>query len=61
MIYEADQARLWVVAPDGSVSLRKVATGLVDADMIQIRTGLEPGEKVVTRGSLFIDRLASGE
>lgn len=61
VIYEADQARLWVVAPDGSVSLRKVTTGLVDADMIQIRTGLEPGEKVVTRGSLFIDRLASGE
>lgn len=61
VIYEADQARLWVVAPDGSVGLRKVMTGLVDADTIQIRSGLAPGEKVVTRGSLFIDRLASGE
>lgn len=61
VIYEADKARVWVLAPDGSVALRAVTTGLVDGQTIQITSGLETGERVITRGSLFIDRLASGE
>jgi hypothetical protein len=28
--------------------------------MIQVMRGLQPGEKVVTKGSLFIDRAAAG-
>ena len=60
VIYEADEARLWVVNEDGSVSLRRVKTGLVDGEMIQIKHGVKTGERVVTRGTLFIDRLASG-
>ena len=61
VIYEADKARLWVVGDDNGVSLRQVTTGLVDGQLIQITSGLKVGEKVVTRGSLFIDRLASGD
>lgn len=61
VIYEADRARVWVLADDGSVGLRQIRTGLVDGGTIQVVAGLKPGEKVVTRGSLFIDRLASGE
>lgn len=61
VIYEADQARVWTVAADGSVGLRRVTTGIVDGDFIQIKDGLAAGDRVVTRGSLFIDRLASGE
>lgn len=61
VIYEADRARVWVVAPDGSVGLRQVETGILDADTIQITGGLRLGERVITRGSLFIDRLASGD
>ena len=61
VIYEADTARLWVVADDGSVSLKQVKTGLVDGPLIQITSGLAAGEKVVTRGSLFIDRLAASD
>lgn len=61
VIYEADKARLWVVGEGNAVSLRQVRTGLVDGPLIRILDGVEAGEKVVTRGSLFIDRLASGE
>lgn len=61
VIYEADKARLWVVGEGNAVSLRKVKTGLVDGNLIQITKGLAVDERIVTRGSLFIDRLASGD
>ena len=61
VIYEADKARVWVIAGDGSVSLRQVTTGIVNGTNLQIKSGLAVGERVVTRGSLFIDRLASGD
>ena len=61
VIYEADTARLWVVRPDGAVELRRVTTGLVSGSSVQITSGLGAGEKIVTKGSLFIDRLASGD
>ena len=59
VIYEADTARVWVVGEGNAVSLRQVKTGLVDGQLIQIVSGLDAGERLVTRGSLFIDRLAS--
>lgn len=61
VIYEGDTARVWVVGEGNAVSLKPVRTGLVDGQLIQITSGLDIGERVVTRGSLFIDRLASGE
>jgi cobalt-zinc-cadmium efflux system membrane fusion protein len=60
VIYEGDSARVRVARDDKSVELRTVKTGLADADLIQILEGLAPGEKVITRGSLFIDRVAAG-
>ncbi len=60
VIYEADKARVWAVAPDGSIAIRAVETGLVSGNMLQITKGLGAGDRVVVRGSLFIDRLASG-
>jgi membrane fusion protein, heavy metal efflux system len=32
--------------------------GQSSARLIQVLDGLRPGEKIVTRGSLFIDRMA---
>lgn len=61
VIYEADTARVWVIGEGNAVLLRQVRTGLVDGQLIQIASGVDAGERVVTRGSLFIDRLASGE
>lgn len=61
VIYEGDRARVWVLRPDGAVELRRVTTGLVAGADIQIASGLAVGEKVVSRGSLFIDRLATGD
>lgn len=60
VIYEGDSARVWVVEPNKSIELRQVKLGVTSGRMVQVMQGLKVGEKVVTKGSLFIDRAASG-
>jgi membrane fusion protein, heavy metal efflux system len=60
LIYEGDRVRLWVAHDDKSLELREIQTGLTNGDLVEVRTNLKAGEKVVTKGSLFIDRAASG-
>jgi len=58
IIYEGEDARVWVARKEKSVELRMIKTGLVNGDMVQVLEGLAPGEKVITKGTLFIDRAA---
>jgi cobalt-zinc-cadmium efflux system membrane fusion protein len=60
LIYEGERVRLWVVHDDKSIELRDIETGLTNGDLVEVRTNLKAGEKIVTRGSLFIDRAATG-
>ena len=60
LIYEGEHVRLWVAGDDKTLELREVQTGLTNGDFVEVRSNLKPGEKVVVRGSLFIDRAASG-
>lgn len=60
LIYEGEHVRLWVAHDDKSIELRNIQTGLTNGDLVEVRTNLKAGEKIVTRGSLFIDRAASG-
>jgi cobalt-zinc-cadmium efflux system membrane fusion protein len=61
LIYEGERVRLWVVHDDDkSIELRQIETGLINADVVEVRTNLKAGEKIVTKGSLFIDRAATG-
>ncbi len=59
IIYEGDTARVWVASGNNGLELRPVRLGLSDGGLVQVINGLKPGDKVITRGSLFIDRLAS--
>lgn len=58
IVYEGETARVWVVGDDGSVALRPVRIGRIMAGMVEILDGLKQGEKIVTGGTLFIDRAA---
>jgi membrane fusion protein, heavy metal efflux system len=60
LIYEGDQVRVWVAHEDKSIELRQIKTGLSNGDLVEVEGNLKPGEDVVTKGSLFIDRAASG-
>jgi cobalt-zinc-cadmium efflux system membrane fusion protein len=60
LIYEGERVRLWVAHEDKSIELRNIETGLTNGNLVEVRTNLKAGEKIVTRGSLFIDRAATG-
>src|ERR1700687_1579426 len=60
LIYEGDQVRVWVAHDDKSIELRQIKTGLTNGDLVEVDGNLNPGEQIVTKGSLFIDRAASG-
>ncbi|HEY2136525.1 MAG TPA: efflux RND transporter periplasmic adaptor subunit [Xanthobacteraceae bacterium] len=59
LIYEGSTTRLWVAHEDKTIELRQIKTGLTSGRMVQAVEGVSAGERVVTRGSLFIDRAAS--
>jgi cobalt-zinc-cadmium efflux system membrane fusion protein len=60
LIYEGDQVRIWVAREDKSVELRQVKIGLINGNLVEVTSNLKPGEQIVVKGSLFIDRAASG-
>src|SRR3984957_19558715 len=61
LIYEGDQVRVWVAHDDKSIELRQIKTGLINGDLVEVQdNNLKPGDQIVTKGSLFIDRAASG-
>ncbi|WP_314949829.1 efflux RND transporter periplasmic adaptor subunit [Bradyrhizobium cosmicum] len=60
LIYEGDQVRIWVAREDKSVELRQIKIGLINGNLVEVTSNLKPGEQIITRGSLFIDRAASG-
>ena len=60
LIYEGNLIRVWVVRDDNSIELRHIKTGLISGRIIQVTDGLAPGDQVITKGSLFIDRAVIG-
>jgi cobalt-zinc-cadmium efflux system membrane fusion protein len=60
IIFDGDSARVWIVNEDKSVEPRPVRTGVTSGKYVQVLEGLKEGEKVVTKGALFIDRAAAG-
>jgi cobalt-zinc-cadmium efflux system membrane fusion protein len=61
LVYEGESARVFVVGPDDSIAGRTVQTGRSRDGMVEITSGLHAGEKVVTAGTLFIDRAVQGD
>jgi cobalt-zinc-cadmium efflux system membrane fusion protein len=58
VVREGAAARVWVVQGANDLALRQIHTGRINNGMVEVLDGLKPGDKVVTRGSLFIDRAA---
>ena len=60
IIYDGNAARVWIARDDQAVEPRQIKTGLANGQMVQVLDGLRLGEKVVSKGSLFVDRAAAG-
>ena len=50
-----ERAIVFVVRPDGTFEPREVETGTKSAELIEIRSGVSAGEKVVTQANFLID------
>jgi membrane fusion protein, heavy metal efflux system len=61
VVYEGDNARVWVARGDKTLELRAIQPGRNRDRMVQALAGLRPGESVVTSGSVFIDRAAKSD
>jgi cobalt-zinc-cadmium efflux system membrane fusion protein len=60
VIHEGDAARIWVVRDDKGIEFRRITVGLTDGKMIQVTDGLKVGERIITKGSMFIARPSAG-
>ena len=58
VVYEGERAHVWVVGDGDRIALREVRVGRDDDGLVEVLAGVRVGERVVTRGSLFIDRAA---
>jgi cobalt-zinc-cadmium efflux system membrane fusion protein len=61
VIFEGDTARVWITGPNRTLALRYVRAGKVVDGTVEILNGLRPGDRVVTTGSVFIDRASQGD
>jgi cobalt-zinc-cadmium efflux system membrane fusion protein len=60
VIYEGSTAHVWVAHNGETIELRHIQPGVTAAGMVQVLAGLQSGDQVITKGSLFIDRAATG-
>jgi cobalt-zinc-cadmium efflux system membrane fusion protein len=60
LLYDGEKPHVWVLGADGVLTLRDVRTGRTTGAMVEVVSGLSPGEKIVTSGTIFIDRAATG-
>jgi cobalt-zinc-cadmium efflux system membrane fusion protein len=61
IVYEGEQARVWVAGAGDRLALREIRTGRTNDGMVEVLAGLSAGEKVVTSGTVFIDRAARAD
>jgi cobalt-zinc-cadmium efflux system membrane fusion protein len=60
IIYEGDAAHAWAVRDDSkAIELRRIKVGQTSGKMVEVTEGLAPNDRVITKGSLFIDRVAA--
>jgi len=61
VVFEGEAAHVWVAGANHTLALRQIVAGRSQDGMIEVLSGLKPGETVVTSGSLFIDRAVQGD
>ncbi|MEG8042169.1 efflux RND transporter periplasmic adaptor subunit [Sphingomonas sp. LR59] len=61
VIHEGDDARVWVVRPEGLLIARNVTAGEEQDGKVAITAGLRSGERIVTAGALFVNEAGLGE
>ena len=61
IVFEGQEAHCYVVVADRTLAVRKLQLDRVLGGMAEVKSGLAAGDRVVTRGALFIDRVAEDD
>lgn len=61
VIHEGDTTRVWVKAKDGLIYGRQVQIGETDGGLTRVLSGLNPGDRIVAKGALFVNEAGLGE
>jgi cobalt-zinc-cadmium efflux system membrane fusion protein len=59
VVYEGDAAHVWVLSGDGLLAYRPIRVGRNNDGLVEVLDGLKAGERIVTKGGLFIDQVAA--
>ena len=54
VVYDGQTARVWTVREDRTIELRRIKTGQINGNLIQVVEGLNSGDSIIVRGSLFL-------
>jgi cobalt-zinc-cadmium efflux system membrane fusion protein len=60
VVYEGDQARIWIVDATGHYLLRNISVGRSQSGFVEVLRGASAGERVVASGALFVDQEKAG-
>jgi cobalt-zinc-cadmium efflux system membrane fusion protein len=60
VVYEGESAHVWMLQSDNAIAIRPIRVGRTNDGFVEVLEGLQSGDRVVTKGSLFIDRAAAG-
>jgi len=60
VVYEDQNAHVWIVGKNRTLAVRQIRVGRTAGGLVQVLSGLNDGDRVVTSGSVFIDRAVSG-
>jgi membrane fusion protein, heavy metal efflux system len=58
VVYEGEAAHVWVVADGNLLTYRAIRPGRSNDGLVEVLDGLKAGERIVTKGGLFIDQAA---
>jgi cobalt-zinc-cadmium efflux system membrane fusion protein len=61
VIFEGETAHVWIVGPQHTLAVRSIRAGRTVDGMVEVLGGLGADDRVVTSGSLFIDRAAQDD
>jgi cobalt-zinc-cadmium efflux system membrane fusion protein len=61
VLYEGEDTHVWVVDDHNAMTLRVIHVGRSSDGMLEVLDGLAAGERVVTSGSIFIDRASQSD
>jgi cobalt-zinc-cadmium efflux system membrane fusion protein len=59
VVYEGEAAHVWVLQGEGLLSYRAIRPGRINDGLVEVLDGLKVGDQIVTKGSLFIDQVAT--